>query len=101
MKRIQFIHILWPSFIVAGMAEAVFFTAFDPQDLVVLGEPVTLTRMAVYSIGFFAFWAVTATASALTCFFQRSAAQINQCPLEPAERPAGCPKREEPGGCCR
>lgn len=99
MKSLQFIRILWTSFIVAGMAEAVFFTVFDPQELVVLGEPVTLTRTAVYSIGFFAFWAVTATASALTWFMQMSAAQINQCPLEPAERPAGCPKREEPGGC--
>ena len=101
MKILQFIRILWTSFIVAGIAEAVFFTVFDPQELVVLGEPVTLTRTAVYSIGFFAFWAVTAAASALTCLFQKSAAQINQCPLEPAERPVGCPKREEPGGCCQ
>ena len=71
------IWILWPSFIVAGMAEAVFFTAFDPQELVVLGEPVMLSRTAVYSIGFFAFWAVTAIASALTCFLQKSAERIN------------------------
>ena len=99
MKSLQLIWILWPSFLVAAIANAVFFTVFDPQELVVLGEPVILTRTAVYSIGFFAFWAVTATASALTCFLQRSAAQINQCPLEPAERPAGCSKREKPGGC--
>ncbi len=100
MKNIRFVWILWPSFIVAAFANGVFFTLFDPQELMVLGEPVMLTRIAVYSIGFFAFWAVTAAASALTCFIQRSAAQVNQCPLEPGERPAGCPKREESGGCC-
>ena len=101
MNSRKLIWILWPSFIVAGMAEAVFFTFFDPTELVVFGEPVSLGRTAVYSIGFFAFWAVTAASSMLTCFFQKSAAQINQCPLEPSERPAGCPKREEPGGCCQ
>ena len=78
MNSLPFMRILWSSFIVAAMAEAVFFTAFDPQELVVLGEPVTLTRTAVYSIGFFAFWAVTAASSALTCYLLKSAAQINQ-----------------------
>jgi hypothetical protein len=76
MNPRNLIWIFWPSFIVAGVAEAVFFTAFDPQELVVLGEPVMLSRTAVYSIGFFAFWAVTAAASALTCFLQSSAQQI-------------------------
>jgi hypothetical protein len=93
------IWILWPSFIVAGAAEAVFFTFFDPSELIVFGEPVGIGRTAVYSIGFFALWAVTAASSALTCFFQKSAAQINQCPVEPAARPNGCPKREEHGDC--
>jgi hypothetical protein len=78
MNILPLVRILWTSFIVAGVAEAVYFTAFDPHDLIFLGEPVTLSRMAVYSIGFFAFWAITAAASALTCFFQKSAAQINR-----------------------
>jgi hypothetical protein len=99
MKRLQLVRILWTSFMVAGVAEAVFFTVFDPTELVVMGEPVTLSRTAVYSIGFFAFWAVTAVTSALTCFMQMSADQINRCPLQPTQRPAGCPRREDPGGC--
>lgn len=77
MKSLQLIRILWTSFLVAAMAEAVFFTAFDPQELVAFGEPVSGSRIAIYSIGFFAFWAVTAAASALTSFIQKSAAEIN------------------------
>jgi len=34
MIREKLIWILWPSCIVAGVAEVVFFTAFDPQELI-------------------------------------------------------------------
>lgn len=91
------IWILWPSFVVAGVAEAVFFTLFDPADLHMFGEPFAASRMAVYTLGFFAFWGFAAASSAFTCFLQRSAADINRmCPLEPTSRPPGCPKRVEP-----
>ena len=69
MKRM--ISILWPSFIVAGIAEAVFFTLVDPQELYLLGEPVYWSRTAVYSVGFFAFWALCATSSLFTWVIQR------------------------------
>ncbi|MBL8473609.1 MAG: hypothetical protein KF778_07950 [Rhodocyclaceae bacterium] len=77
-KRI--INILWPSFIVAGLAEIVFFTIIDPQELYLLGKPVYWSREATYSLGFFAFWLLCATSSACTCFFQRRAAEINHMP---------------------
>jgi hypothetical protein len=93
------IWILWPSFIIGGVAEALFFTLFDPLDLHVFGEPVAVTRTAAYTLGFFGFWAFAAASSAFTCFLQRSAVDINRlCPLEPPARPVGCPKREA-GGC--
>jgi hypothetical protein len=95
MIREKLIWILWPSFIVAGVAEAVFFTALDPQELIVFGEPVAWSRTAVYSIGFFVFWALTAATSALTCFFQQTSVEINRCPLDANDRPIGCPRREE------
>lgn len=72
------IWILWPSFIVGGVATGVFFTLFDPRELALFGEELGLTRLAVYSIGFFVFWAFAAASSALTCFFQRTATQINR-----------------------
>ncbi len=81
MKAQSLIAILWPSFIVGGIAEGLFFTVFDPMDLMVFGEPLGWSRTAMYSVGFFVFWAVCAASSAFTCFMQRSSAQIN--------RPAG------------
>lgn len=64
----RWILILWPSFMVAVAAELVFFTVFDPQQLYLLGEPVTYSKIATYSIGFFALWAVCAASSLLTVF---------------------------------
>ncbi len=87
------IWILWPSFLAAGMAEAAFFTAFDPDELAVLWRVVPLSRTAIYSVGFLLFWFFAAVSSALTALLQRSSEEVNRCPLEPQERPAGCPKR--------
>jgi hypothetical protein len=71
MKLQTWTGILWPSFVVAGIAEGLFFTVFDPMDLLVFGQPVSWSRIAVYSVGFFAFWAVCAASSAFTCFLGR------------------------------
>jgi hypothetical protein len=51
---------------------------FDPQELYVFGEPSTLSRMGVYTIGFFLCWAFAAASSAFTCFLQRGAKEINR-----------------------
>ncbi|MCC6377208.1 MAG: hypothetical protein IT519_00180 [Burkholderiales bacterium] len=64
--------VLWPAFLVAGAAEFAFFSAFDPSDLVFRGAPLELSRPAVYTIGFFAFWVLGAASSALTVFLERS-----------------------------
>jgi hypothetical protein len=75
MNRLYWI--LWPSFLVAGLVEVLFFTVINPQDLYLFGEPVNFSPVATYSIGFFAFWAICAASSLATCFFQRSARDIN------------------------
>ena len=85
MKRA--ILILWPSFLAAGAGELVLFNLVDPSDF-------EMSRLAAYSVVFFLFWGLAASSSALTCLLQRSADEINRCPLVPGERPAGCPKRE-------
>lgn len=72
MKRAMWI--LWPSFLVGGMAEGVFFTLFDPMDLNPLGHALELSRTAVYTLGFFLFWGFAAASSALTCFLHQNAA---------------------------
>lgn len=69
--------ILWPSFLVGGVAEAVFFTLFDPLDLHLFGNPLEWTRVGVYTVGFFVFWIFAAASSALTCFLQRSSEEAH------------------------
>jgi len=72
------ILILWPSFIVGGLGEVVFFTVFDPSELYLFGEVSHLSRMAVYSIGFFLCWAFAAASSALTVFLARTAKEADR-----------------------
>jgi hypothetical protein len=92
------IWVLWPSFIAAGIAEAVFFAVFDPVDLSLLWDALGPSRLAAYSEAFFLFWACTAASSGLTLFLQRTSGEVNRlCPLEPAARPGGCPIREDSG----
>ena len=78
MNMQRWIWILWPSFIVGGIAEVIFFTIFDPMELALFGEPAGTSRLAVYSVGFLLFWAFAAASSAFTCFLQRSASEINR-----------------------
>ncbi|MCZ7564141.1 MAG: hypothetical protein M5U08_10400 [Burkholderiales bacterium] len=96
MRAQRLIWILWPSFIVAAAATGVFFTLFDPGELRLFGREPGWSRLAVYSVGFFAFWAFGAASSGLTCFFQRGAAEINRRPPPPAARAEGCSKPDEP-----
>lgn len=70
------IAVLWPSFITSGIATGLFFTAFDPLELMTLSGELEMSRMAVYSIGFFLFWLLTSTTCALTCYFQKPCDQI-------------------------
>lgn len=73
----KWIQVLWPSFLVAGIAEIIFFTVINPQELYLLGQPVRYSPIATYSIGFFGFWILCAASSLTTLFFQRTADEIN------------------------
>lgn len=87
--------VLWPSFLMACVAELVFFALFDPSDLYLFGVPLEAERMPVYTLGFFAFWTIGAVSSALTVFLAASPFEVNRCTLDSGERPLGCPKRED------
>lgn len=65
------IAVLWPSFLTAGAATILFFTAFDPQLLMVAGGYEPISRLGGYTIGFFLFWLLTASTCVLTCYFQK------------------------------
>jgi hypothetical protein len=91
----RILWVLWPAFLVAAAAELLFFAVFDPADLAPFGVPRDAERLPVYTLFFFFFWAIGAAAGALTVFLQRSPFEINRCPLEAENRPAGCPKRTQ------
>jgi len=74
-RRIMWV--IWPAFLVAGVAEAIFFTVFDPFELHFFGAPLELSRMAIYSMGFFGFWGLGIAASALTMFFEHPPGDSN------------------------
>ncbi len=64
--------ILWPSFFAAGVATMVFFALVDPLELRDITLPaVEITRSMGYSIGFFLFWAATASSSLFTWLLLR------------------------------
>jgi cytosine/uracil/thiamine/allantoin permease len=67
----RIVAVLWPSFLTAGLATALFFTVFDPLDLAALTNYPDISRTGAYSIGFFLFWLLTSSTCALTCYFQR------------------------------
>ncbi len=58
--------VLWPAFLAAAVLEMAVFALVDPGALHSPGgEPLALSRTAVYSLAFLGFWATTAAASAV------------------------------------
>ncbi len=68
----------WPSFLMAGVLEMVVFSLVDPGQLHWFGgAPVELGATTVYSLAFFVFWLVIATAGAISQLLSESATEIN------------------------
>lgn len=59
-------QVLWPAFMVAVVAEGVFFSMVDPHELVIVGLHLADSRGAAYTVGFLLFWALFTVSSALT-----------------------------------
>ena len=78
-------RVIWPAFLVAAVAEFVFFAIFDPFDLHLFGAPLDLSREAIYTMGFFGFWGVGIASSALTVFLERSSVMDDPRPGEESE----------------
>jgi hypothetical protein len=71
------IAILWPSFLTAGLATMLFFTIFDPDIILLDTVFANASRMGTYTVGFFSFWLLTASSCALTCYFQKPCAIVD------------------------
>lgn len=71
--------ILWPSFFAAGVATMVFFAFVDPVQLAAITWPqLEIGRGVGYTIGFFMFWACTASACTFTWILLRPASRFNR-----------------------
>ncbi|MEY4480970.1 MAG: hypothetical protein RIQ84_132 [Pseudomonadota bacterium] len=68
MKTRLLMWILWPSFLVAGIAEGLLFTVISPDDLTFFGHHLEVSHEAVYTLGFFVLWGLCALSSALSIF---------------------------------
>lgn len=84
MKRAMWI--VWPSFLVAGLLEALVFAVVDPQDVLAVSD-LGWGRTALYSATFLLFWALMCLAAGLSLWLA-SAGQGN-APAALEERPLG------------
>ncbi len=69
-------HIIWPAFLMAGVAELVFFSIFDPFELHFFGQPLDWSREAIYALGFFGFWGLGVASSALTLYLAQTQPRV-------------------------
>lgn len=64
--RHRLMSVLWSGFLAAAVLEVVVFALVDPEDLRWFGgDALDLTPRAVYTLGFFAFWAICSVGAAL------------------------------------
>jgi hypothetical protein len=78
MLKKRLMWILWPAFLMAGVMEALVFSVADPQELYWFGQHLELSREAVYTLAFFAFWLVTSLSGALTVLLSLPPKEVNQ-----------------------
>jgi hypothetical protein len=59
-------QVLWPAFLMAIVAEGVFFSMIDPRELQIVAEWLRESRVAAYTVAFFLFWLLFAGSSGIT-----------------------------------
>jgi len=75
---VKWSQVLWASFMMAAIAEIVFFAVIDPQTLYLFGKPVQYSTVATYSIAFLAFWLICAASSGVTAYLLRRPRDVNR-----------------------
>ena len=68
MKYRLLIWIMWPSFLVAGLAEGLLFSVVHPSELLFFGHHPDISDEGIYTLGFFVIWMFCAFSSALTAY---------------------------------
>lgn len=66
---VRALTVLWPAFLMAGVAEMLVFALVDPSDLRWFGgEAIGLSRQAIYTLAFLILWALISAAAAITAW---------------------------------
>ena len=77
MQRLA-MSILWPTFLMSGVLEALIFVVVDPEDLHWFDGPALgWSTNAVYTVTFLIIWTVMVTSGVLTALLLRTADEIN------------------------
>ncbi len=74
----RLLWIAWPAFLAACVLELLVFAFVDPGELEWAGNAIAWSRQAVYTAAFFAFWAVSLGACALTALLRLAPAEVNE-----------------------
>ena len=69
------VAVMWPAFIMAGIATVLFTTAFDPA---VIFFDYDISRLGIYTICFFLFLSFGVITAAATCYFLKPCEAINK-----------------------
>lgn len=77
MRARRLMAIGWSSFLAACLLEFLVFACLDPGELYWFGEPLGLSRQAVYALSFFVFWLVTLLSSALAVLLMLGPGELN------------------------
>lgn len=67
MKARHLMLIMWPSFLMAGVASGVVFALIDPLDVAIFGY-ITFQREVLYALAFFFFWFIASMSSLLSLY---------------------------------
>lgn len=82
------ILLFWPSFLIAALASAVFFSIFDPAELKLHGNALFADKLSAYSVFFLISWAFGALNTAIVLVLEKSSREINGFtppPLQPMD----------------
>lgn len=77
MQNHKWMWVVWPAFLVAAGLEMLVFAVVDPNDLQWFGQPLALSRQAVYTLAFFAFWGLAMVSSALSVLLAMPSQEVN------------------------
>ena len=73
----EWIIVLWPAFMAASALETLVFAGFDPHDIQLFGLSLQSDRELVYTVVFFAFWAVTTVSGVVTWLLAQPVSSLN------------------------